>query len=247
MNFFVFLQAMDIELLSKMIVELVRVHDTVTLPGLGSFVSSGMPASFSDKGFTINPPYRKLSFVPGESGDRYLAELYSGSNGIDIAAGESILKAFLLETKEALKQQKSIALPGLGRLRATRDNKFFFVEDADAKIGFEEFGLEPVSLKNHTPAVELPPVEPEPVQVEQEEPLLVPEPLEEAAVETAPETAEPSPEPKKRGGSNWWIAPVVVVLVAAVALAAFIILAHVAPDYVDSILYTPEELRIINS
>ena len=29
-------------------------------------------------------------------------------------------------------------------------------------------------------------------------------------------------------------------------LAAFLILAHVAPDFIDSILYTPEELRIIN-
>ena len=34
--------------------------------------------------------------------------------------------------------------------------------------------------------------------------------------------------------------------VAVVALAVFMILARVAPDFIDSILYTPEELRIIN-
>ena len=33
---------------------------------------------------------------------------------------------------------------------------------------------------------------------------------------------------------------------AAVALVAFLILAHAAPDFIDSILYTPEQLRIIN-
>lgn len=33
---------------------------------------------------------------------------------------------------------------------------------------------------------------------------------------------------------------------ALVALGIFILLAHIAPDFIDSILYTPEELRIIN-
>ena len=33
---------------------------------------------------------------------------------------------------------------------------------------------------------------------------------------------------------------------ALVALGIFILLAHFAPDFIDSILYTPEELRIIN-
>ena len=33
---------------------------------------------------------------------------------------------------------------------------------------------------------------------------------------------------------------------ALVTLGIFILLAHFAPDFIDSILYTPEELRIIN-
>ena len=37
-----------------------------------------------------------------------------------------------------------------------------------------------------------------------------------------------------------------VLTVAVIALAAFIILAQVAPDFIDSLLYTPEELEIIN-
>lgn len=51
---------------------------------------------------------------------------------------------------------------------------------------------------------------------------------------------------KKRG---WKVAAVVaasVVGVALLALGIFILLAHVAPGFIDSILYTPEELRIIN-
>ena len=45
---------------------------------------------------------------------------------------------------------------------------------------------------------------------------------------------------------RWWIPLLVLFALAAIFLAVFLILAHVAPDFIDSILYTPEELRIIN-
>ena len=38
----------------------------------------------------------------------------------------------------------------------------------------------------------------------------------------------------------------VVLSLAVVALGVFVILAHAAPDFIDSILYTPEELKILN-
>ena len=37
-----------------------------------------------------------------------------------------------------------------------------------------------------------------------------------------------------------------LLILAVVAFAVFMILARVTPDFIDSILYTPEELRIIN-
>ena len=55
---------MDIDLLAKMVKELIVAHDQVGLPGVGTFVAEMIPATFSDKGFTINPPYRRLSFYP---------------------------------------------------------------------------------------------------------------------------------------------------------------------------------------
>ena len=56
-----------------------------------------------------------------------------------------------------------------------------------------------------------------------------------------PVTAKP-----KKKKSRWWIPVVAVAGTLVVALAVFLILARVAPDFIDSILYTPEELRIIN-
>ena len=58
---------MDIDLFSEMIKNLILDNDEVTLPGLGTFVSEVMPSVFSDKGYTINPPYRRLSFRQREN------------------------------------------------------------------------------------------------------------------------------------------------------------------------------------
>ena len=60
-----------------------------------------------------------------------------------------ILTEFLAEMKEVLKVKKTVVFPGLGRLRATRENHFFFVADEDLDIYPEGLGLAPLSLKTH--------------------------------------------------------------------------------------------------
>ena len=140
---------MDIDLLSKMVKEVVMDHDSVTLPGVGSFVTELVPATFADRGYTILPPYRRLYFSPKQGEDRLLADLYATSNHISEADATRILEDFLAEMKDVLKLKKTIIFPGLGRLRATRENHFFFVADEDLDIYPSGFGLEPVSLKTH--------------------------------------------------------------------------------------------------
>ena len=141
---------MDIDLLSKMVKELILDNDEVYLPGIGSFVAELVPSTFSDKGYTINPPYRRLSFRQRQDGtDTALIDFYIRSNNLEREAGLRIIRDFLEEMKEVLEQKKSIVFPGLGRLRATRENNFFFVADEDLDIYPEGFGLEPVSLKTH--------------------------------------------------------------------------------------------------
>ncbi len=140
---------MDIDLLAKMVGELILEHDEVALPGVGTFVAEPVGASFSDKGFTINPPYRKLSFRQREGDGSLLTEFYARTNSLEKSTAEDILTRFLSEMKEILKTRKYIVFPGLGRLRATRENLFFFVPDEDLNIYPEGFGLERVSLKSH--------------------------------------------------------------------------------------------------
>lgn len=269
---------MDMELLSRMVGELILDHDHVGLPGVGTFVAEMVPATFSDRGYTINPPYRRLSFSSSVLEEDLLVDFYAAENSIGRPAARAYLTAFLAEMKEVLKDRKAVTFPGLGRLRATRQNTIFFVPLEDLDIYPEGFGLEPVSLKTHVETdeevsiavsdlasiLEAARQEPEPATVPapaapaEPEPEPVAEPVVEAA--PAPQTApQPASQPvadvpaaeapvaetaKKRRG---WIWPVAIVGVAALLLVAFMILARVAPDFIDSILYTEEELRIINA
>ena len=267
---------MDIDLFSEMVKGLILDNDEVALPGLGTFVSELMPSSFSDKGYTINPPYRKLSFRQRESGnDRLLAGFYAKVNGTDIETSARILSEFIAGLKTTLQTRKLVVFPGLGRLRATKENTFFFIADEDLDIYPYAVGLEPVSLKTHEetpdevaqsmaalrdlvaqPEPEVRPEEnePSPRQPESEQaPETIAEAAPEMISEPAPEAvAKPAPEPveePRRRGRGWRTAILVAAGLAglvALALGIFILLSHVAPDFIDSILYTPEELRIIN-
>lgn len=146
---------MDIDLLSKIVKELILDNDEVALPGIGSFIAEIVPSVFSDKGYTINPPYRRLSFRQKGSGDENMViDFYAKCNNIDTPTASRIIREFLEEMRRVLETKKSIVFPGLGKLRATKENYFFFVADEDLDIYPEGFGLEPISLKTHeeTPA-----------------------------------------------------------------------------------------------
>jgi nucleoid DNA-binding protein len=309
---------MDIDLLSKMVKELILDNDKVVLPGLGSFVAEIVPATFSDKGFTINPPYRKLYFRAKPDEGPALAEFYASSNKVNIDIAEKVIGDFVTELKSVLFTRKTVVFPGLGRLRATKENAVFFVADEDLDIYPEGFALEPISLKTHVetpaevaavvgslkamvdipaakeeeksadvaalevidevPAEEFPaeefPAEVIPVEevpVEDSEEAVMPaeseagdaveesveEPVEEEPVEEEPVVEESEEEPvaeepvveaKKKPGFWKIFAKTLMWLVisAVVLLAAFILVARFAPDTLDKILYTPEELEIIN-
>lgn len=198
---------MDIDLLSKMVKELILDNDRVVLPGLGSFVAEVVPSTFSDKGYTINPPYRRLFFRSKPDEGNELAEFYASTNQVDRNVAERIITDFVAELKPLLHAKKVVVFPGLGRLRATKENTVFFVADEDLDIYPAGFGLEPISLKTHQETKEevsaavvglksllaetasvAAPVEPAPI------PEPVPEPVSEPVPEPAP-VPEPDPVP----------------------------------------------------
>ena len=273
---------MDVEFLSRMIGELILDNSSLALPGLGTFEVEEMPASFSDRGYTVNPPYRRLSFTGRETGDDLLPQVYASWNHIQTDEAAAIIGAFLSELKETLQRDKSVELPGLGRLRATRENHFFFVADEDLDISPDACGLVPVSLKSRrsatlpdvpvtpTPpaASEIPvlgsetadispaapeptvlgsetadisPAAPEPTVLGSETADFIPEIPDAPAARPAKTKAISRPLPK---ALRWALGTIGV---AAALLLAFVLASRLAPGSTDWLLYTPEELAIINT
>jgi len=252
---------MDIDILARLVGELVMDRDEVELPGVGTFVAETVPAQFSDRGFTINPPYRKLSFRQRELGDMALLDSYAAACEGDASVARRELSDFLLELREVLKEKKTVVFPGLGRLRATRENHFFFVPDEQLDIYPEGFALESLSLKFHSApdagildelVAAVTPVADKPAETPAES---LTEPVQETAPETAAETpAEPvavhserEAAPRRRGaGARVFRAFAMAVAACALLLGFLALFGRVAPDAVDHLLYNKQELAIIH-
>lgn len=280
---------MDVDLLSKIIKELILDKDRVVLPGLGCFVAEMVPATFSDKGYTINPPYRRLSFRSKPDMGDELIDFYVEANGLDRDVACRILGDFIAELRQVIFTKKVVVLPGLGRLRATKENNLFFIPDEDLDIYPAGVGLEPISLKTH---VETPQEVVEALSDLKsiiEEPLVVVVPADEVTIadEAAPVEEESSfadaqhdkendqHDSEERLGEEMTVqeeefkpkqeskprqkprpaSPAVkrilvfigIILAVAVALIGIYVgLSRLTPDLFDTLLYTPEELEILN-
>lgn len=280
-----------------MIKELILDKDRVVLPGLGCFVAEMVPSTFSDKGYTINPPYRKLSFrSKPDTGDE-LIDFYVEANGLDRDVACRILGDFIRELRQVIFTKKVVILPGLGRLRATKENHLFFIPEEGLDIYPAGIGLEPISLKTHVEtqqevasavaglksimeevvvagvqedrveedkveevegvvednAIEgvVEPAEDEKAEIETVEPVAEPviesaEPEMADAAEEDTVVAEVEEKPKKSAKKKFMIAMIVLVILAVVLLGAFVVVARMMPGVFDTLLYTPEELEILN-
>ncbi len=286
---------MNIDLLSKMVKEQILESDSVIIPGLGTFIAEFIPATFSDKGYTINPPYRRLAFRQKEEGDINIVDLYASSNNISQKQATRILSDYIRELRIVLESQKTLVFPELGRLRATKENNFFFVPDEDIDIYPEGFALEPISLKSHQetedeisdtisdlktilveeeeeecdlslskPAEEEENQEAtdldkldhrvedkldlcEEVEEDSEERRLIPSKPVEEEDERRLSPSKPIEEDNNKPKSRTWLWIVLIVLISLIILVAvFIFILNFYPELIDKILYTKEELDIIN-
>ena len=257
---------MDIDLLSKMVKELILDNDRVVLPGLGCFVAEIVPSTFSDKGYTINPPYRRLYFRAKPSQGNELVKFYAASNNIKVEMADRIITDFVSELRSVLHTKKTVVFPGLGRLRATKENNVFFVADEDLDIYPDGFGLEPISLKTNKETIEdvsaaveglkslleetAPVVEPAAVAepAVEPEPIIEPEPeVKHEPISEPVQVAEPEVvKPKRRVWKKLMWTIIILLIVAAVLFGAFFAISRISPELLDNILYSKEELEIIN-
>jgi hypothetical protein len=246
-----------------MIKELVLENDRVSLPGLGVFVCEYVPASFSDKGFVINPPYKRIYFRSKKEDDGLLVSFYAGKNGVDKDVAEKFVEDAVSDIRQELESKRSVEFPELGKLRSTKENTLFFVADQDLDIYPDGFGLVSVSLKSSesedipesvpvtpaVPAASATPVTPE-VPAAPAVPVAPAAPAVSETVETPVTAATPEapaiPESGKKKAPAWkWVLAVTGIVVLALAL--FAIVARIFPDsgFINGLLYSEEEIEIL--
>lgn len=251
---------MTIESFTSCLEEFIMEHDRLLVPGLGSFTAGLQAATISDNGFTINPPYRKLEFIYGE--DLGIGEneqydyLYSIKEKMDLEKVREELAEIISEIKREVEANSLVELPGLGKLRSLGDGHLFFVMDKDAQIYPEGFALSSVSLKNRVSGIPEVVAAPKPI----EQPVAATEGHNEA--ETS-ETAEPSEPSEEAVSKEQKVAdglarkkkrmPVVVKVIlwllgiALLLLAGFMALAYFCPDFIDTLLYSPDEIELLKT
>lgn len=257
---------MTIESFTSCLEEFIMEHDRLLVPGLGAFTAGLQAATISDNGFTINPPYRKLEFIYGE--DLGIGEneqydyLYSIKEKMDLEKVREELAEIISEIKREVEVNSLVELPGLGKLRSLGDGHLFFVMDKDAQIYPEGFALSSVSLKNRVSGIMEVVAAPKPVEqpaavAESPKAADIPETAEAIATAETSETAEDavSKEPKTADGlaRKKKKMPVVVKVIlwllgiALLLLAGFMALAYFCPDFIDTLLYSPEEIELLKA
>ena len=257
---------MTIESFTSCLEEFIMEHDRLLVPGLGTFTAGLQAATISDNGFTINPPYRKLEFIYGE--DLGIGEneqydyLYSIKGKMDLEKVREELAEIISEIKREVEANSLVELPGLGKLRSLGDGHLFFVMDKDAQIYPEGFALSSVSLKNRVSGIPEVVAAPKPV----EQPVAATEGHNEAeATVTAEshneaETSEPAEEAvskeqkvadglaRKKKRMPVGVKVILWLLgIALLLLAGFMALAYFCPDFIDTLLYSPDEIELLKA
>lgn len=228
---------MDVNLLSRLLKELIIDNDRIPLPGMGYFQTEPMPAFFSEDGKTIYPPSKRISFKGDEraAGDM-ISRYYAGISNIDPDTAATELDAFLRQLKVTLSERRNIDLPGLGKLRCTLEGNFYFVAEQDGGIFSQAFGFEPVTLRPVRPSV------------------ATAAPIEESGsgqMTILPEKANPDPvptaaaKPDNHSKKGYRILFIILAVLAVLIIAAVILVELGRSGKLDRLIYTEEELELI--
>lgn len=200
--------------------------------------------------------------------------LYSIKEKMDLEKVREELAEIISEIKREVEANSLVELPGLCKLRSLGDGHLFFVMDKDAQIYPEGFALSSVSLKNRVSGIPEVVAAPKPVEQpvaateghNEAKATVTAESHNEAETSETAETAETaevkettedavSKEPKTADGlaRKKKKMPVVVKVIlwllgiALLLLAGFMALAYFCPDFIDTLLYSPEEIELLKA
>lgn len=237
---------MDFNLICAQIQELLIKNERVVLPGTGEFVVESFPAAFLEDGKTIVPPSKKLRFIP-----------VTGEKAGEAASGEqeAVLGELSGRIREALVQNGEFEVPGFGIFadNGAGEVKFTLAEGFD--FAPDNFALESISLEENEPVKETvslqetvteeptaeEPTAEEPLQ-EPETPGKITEPLQATSVKE-PEIHDVAA--KKEAKRKWMMWAITAAVFLAVVVLFLILFKEDMKGILQNLLYTKEELEIM--
>ena len=134
--------------LTKHISHLLYRYDCVTVPGLGAFLGTPVPAELDIDNETIYPPTKQISFnAQLQSNDGLLANSISVEQQTSYEQAVRTVHKEVVRWKSMLHDGKTIELDRIGKLHFNAEKNVVFVPTKDYNHLAESFGLHPVQAQ----------------------------------------------------------------------------------------------------
>ncbi|MDR0419259.1 MAG: SPOR domain-containing protein [Prevotellaceae bacterium] len=135
------------EEIAKLLVELLKTHNRVSIPGLGAFIATPQPATFDRKSKSIAPPSKKVTFSKEETwNDGLLEQLYAEKYEISIEAARDKIKHFIIDIRFELDAVGKVAFPGLGTLKQGQTKEMSFGLSKNVNLQSDSYGLSEMKI-----------------------------------------------------------------------------------------------------
>lgn len=194
--------------LGKLIADLLREHNRVSLPGIGAFVGVYKPAILNEETLELAPPFKEITFSRNETwNDELLEQLVSKTEEVSIEEAKKRVAEAVAEITAELHKKESCPIAGLGQLLQEDFDVTFEIEEGlnllSEAYGLEVINMQVLSTPNEKKKVETPKA-------------VVAEPNKSKPKE--PKTTVPIANVKKKSKISWILTGLLVVLALLVYL-----------------------------
>ncbi len=126
--------------------KLLFLHDTLTIPGFGTFTATKVSATADYSGGTVTPPSKSLNFSENiTTDDGILVNDVAVTTGVSSEEARRLVAEFVEKIQTQLSQREIVTLPAVGRLYKNYVQKIQFLPDT-TNFSPESFGLPPLQF-----------------------------------------------------------------------------------------------------
>lgn len=133
--------------ISQHIKDLLYTHDSVVLPGFGTFSARYTPATVDETTNTMSPPSKTILFDAEKTKSTGLLERHMAQReGISAGDAGKQIDEFVKTVKSKLKAGKQVSFAELGFFEVIKDNQLLFTYEPSGNLLLKSYGLSKISL-----------------------------------------------------------------------------------------------------